>query len=397
MPTRGSTATTSRDDRIAAHQQRRSVRRRSQPIRSTARISTRPDGGPVRTINIISRDNGVGLSTDMALLEQVLIPAGYDVQRVNYSHRVMRPCDVAIYLELFNPALVRYARKIVGVFNLEWFAHGWERYLPKFDQLWAKSREAVQVYDDLGLASRYTGFASRDMLDTTERKLSNCLHVRGHSNLKNTEAVLEAWRRDPDLPPLVVVSSTTLRAPENVTVLPRVEHERLVNLMNTRGIHLCPSRSEGWGHYITEGMTTGATVITTDASPMNEHIQFGRGILIPSTGTHQRWRVVEHDVNPDDIITAVRLVVGLPDEQRVAIGERAREFILGRNRQFHDTVLALIKELLCIRVRSSTTASRPPVGATVSTCAFSRPDLSEVTPPTIARATAGAPSRSRAT
>lgn len=333
-----------RQDRIEAHRRRRVVRRGGQPVPFSAR-SRQKRSGPVHTVNLISRDNGVGLSTDMSLLEQVLIPAGYDVQRVNYNSRSMRSCDLAIFLELFNSGLVKYAGKIVGVFNLEWFAAGWEPYLRRFDQLWAKSTEAVEVYRRLGLKSRYTGFASRDLLNRDVERADGCLHLRGHSNLKNTEAVIEAWIRNPDLPRLTIVSSKPIRAPKYVEVLGRVNHDRLVELMNANQVHLCPSRSEGWGHYITEAMTAEGVVITTDASPMNEHVQPDRGVLVPSTGTRQRWKVVEHEVDPDDLAQAVRGVLELPQEQRTQLGQHARQFVADRSQQFRSTVLALIKEL----------------------------------------------------
>lgn len=323
---------------------RRLIRRSNPPVEWSAR-SGLGWSGPVKTINLITRDNGVGLSTDMALLESVLAPAGYDVQRVDYRSRTMRACDAAIFLELFNPQLVKFAHRIVGVFNLEWFSSGWEPYLSRFDQLWAKSREAVEVYQRLRVKSQYTGFLSRDLLDESVSRTGGCFHLRGHSGLKNTEAVIEAWRRNPDLPELTIVSAVPLKAPAHVRVVGRVEHPELVRLMNANPIHLCASRSEGWGHYITEGMSTRAAVVTTDASPMNEHIQPDRGVLVASTGTRQRWKVVEHDVDPDDIARSVKYVIELPQEQRERLGYNARSFVLDRNREFAQIVLGLIERL----------------------------------------------------
>lgn len=341
-----------REERAESFRRRTVIRRRNPPVEWSARSKLNWTG-PVKTINLISRDNGVGLSTDMLLLEQALEPAGYDVRRVSYNERVMRDCDLAIFLELFNPRLVRYARRIVGVFNLEWFSAGWEPYLSKFDQLWAKSVEAHEVYQHMNLASKLTGFASQDLLDESVPRQLGCFHLRGHSGLKNTEAILEAWRRNSDLPPLTIVSAAPVRVPKNVVVLPRIGHVELVQLMNANLIHLCPSRSEGWGHYITEGMSCKAIVITTDASPMNEHVQSDRGVLIPSTGTRKRWKVVEHEVNPDDVATAVRRVVELSQEQRSQLGTNAREFVMARNVQFENTIRKLIEELLGVPRRNT--------------------------------------------
>lgn len=324
---------------------RQPIRRRNPPVEWSARSSLGWTG-PIKTINLITRDNGVGLSTDMDLLESVLGPAGYNVQRVDYRARVMRTCDLAIFLELFNASLVRFAHRTVGIFNLEWFASGWEPYLRNFDQLWAKSLEAQRVYDQMGLDSEYTGFLTRDLRDPNTPRTDECFHLRGHSGLKNTEAVIEAWRRNPDLPRLTIVSAQPLRAPANVQVLGRVPQAELVRLMNASLVHLCPSRSEGWGHYITEGMSTGAAVVTTDASPMNEHIQPDRGVLVPSTGTRSRWKVVEHEVNPDDLALAARGVIELPQEQRDVLGGNARRFVLDRNAQFTQRALGLIERLL---------------------------------------------------
>jgi glycosyltransferase involved in cell wall biosynthesis len=331
----------SRSDRTRQHFRSRSTRSLQKPA------TYNDDGKPFvpHTINLISRDNGVGLTTDMELLEAILSSAGFNVERVSHTAPRMRFCDVAIFLELFSPNLIKYTKRSVGVFNLEWFMDGWARYLPQIHQLWAKSHEAVEVYARLGLSSHYTGFASQDVYDPSVLRQRSCLHVRGHSGLKNTEAIIEAWRNHPDLPPLTIVSAAKLHVPEYVKVLPRIPRPELVHAMNENMVHLCPSRSEGWGHYITEALSTGAHVITTDASPMHEHVRPEFGTLLQPSGSHPRWHVCEYDVSSESIADAVRSSIALSDATMAEHSKLAREHLATRNQAFATTIIRLIGEL----------------------------------------------------
>ncbi|MEU2835373.1 hypothetical protein ABZ667_43590 [Streptomyces lavendulae] len=118
----------------------------------------------IYTVNLISKDNGVGLYTDMNLLQDLLTEAGNSVERVSWQAKTMRKCDIAIFLELFNPRLMRCARRTVGIFNLEWFTPSWRPYLSRITQLWTKSQDAYDVLGRLGLRSHLTGFLSRGPL-----------------------------------------------------------------------------------------------------------------------------------------------------------------------------------------------------------------------------------------
>lgn len=299
---------------------------------------------PRSTVNLISSDNGVGLTADMDLLQDVLENAGYDVARVNWRSSRMRECGTAVFLELFNPRLLRHATRSIGLFNMEWFLTEWRRYLPRIDQLWAKSREAEQIFRRWGHQPFYTGFLSRDLYDPSVKRSMSCFHLRGKSDLKNTEAVLEAWASDPALPPLTVVSATRLTLPTGVTQLPRITAEQLRREANTHRIHICPSRTEGWGHYITEGLSTGAAIVTTDASPMNEHVQPGRGILLPPVRTAPRGPVTEHFVEPAAIARAVHQLTALGEKELDTVAGHNRAYFRERNRTFTSTALTLLEK-----------------------------------------------------
>lgn len=309
------------------------------------RSSPRKPRTPVSSISLVSRDNGVGLSTDMALLTDMLTGMGHTVSRVDWTRQSMPRVDVAIFLELWAPRLAAYAGRKVGIFNLEWFEPAWAKDLPSLDQLWAKSLECHNVYTARGLPSTYTGFLSKDMRTATPATLS-CLHVRGHSDLKHTAAVLEAWACDPGLPPLTVISWTPLKAPAGVRVLGQVSPETLKYELNTAAIHVCPSQAEGWGHYITEGLSTGALVVTTNASPMNEHVHPDWGVLIDPRAVNQRGYLAgAYHVTAQDVCEAVRFAAMLPPATRAAMSTRARAHFEKRNHDFRVKAAEMLARL----------------------------------------------------
>jgi len=298
-------------------------------------------------INLVSRDNGVGLSQDMRLLGEILRSGGHTAQMVDWRSNDTAPCDVAIFLELWNPRLASRARRVVGVFNLEWLPRRWHPELRRCTQLWAKSLEASQVYRRMGLsAARYTGFTSRDMYDPTIPRQLSCLHHRGKSTLKGTEVVLEAWKRHhASLPPVTIVSHAPIQAPPGVTVLPRLSDADLARQFNTHQIHLCPSRTEGWGHYLVEGMFAGAVVVTTNGSPMNEHIQPDRGILVDPSHRTARGLVRMHHMDPNSLAEAVQRAVAMSQDDRDRMGARARAHAVHAGQRFRATILDLIGKM----------------------------------------------------
>ncbi len=285
---------------------------------------------------------------DMALLESILTPAGHDVIRVNWQDRAMRRCDVAVFLELFSLNLMPYAaRGSIGVFNLEWLPTKWKPYLSRFGQLWAKSLESYETMRRWGLRNvHHTAFASRDLIDPFVERELRCVHLAGHSPLKNTESVIEAWRRAPDLPPLTIISANHYSVPAGVRMLTGyLTDAELTRELNGAQIHLCPSAAEGWGHYITEALTTGAVVIATDGSPMNEQVRPEHGILLPPYAIGRRHFAAHHHIDPGAIINAVRHAVALPPERRAEMGKLGREHVLARNERFRVTALDLLRRM----------------------------------------------------
>lgn len=301
-----------------------------------------------KSVALVSRDNGVGLTNDMRLLDGMLTNAGYDVSWIDWRRMSMPHHDIAIFLELWNPRLPRYANHSIGIFNIEWFQQHWTLGLHACTQLWTKSTEAQYLFaQQLGLGSKtfYTGFMSRDMHSPDIPRELTAVHLRGNSSLKGTSAVLEAWDTNPDLPPLTVISKEHLNVPTGVRLLNRLTEEQLSHELNRAQIHVCPSETEGWGHYIAEGMSVGAVVVTTDAIPMSEHITTDVGVLISPVGRCRHGMATAWCVDAPGIVRAVRTVVEMTPEERVSMGARARARFHTRNSEFKVKALRLLEAL----------------------------------------------------
>lgn len=299
-------------------------------------------------IALLSRDNGVGLSLDAELLTDLFTSAGHEVAFHDWESAAMPHVDVAFHLELVSRNLAQCADKNIAVLNLEWYPSEWMKYLPAFDQIWAKSAYALRYCRNRGGKNvQLTGFLGKDLHDPDVKRELKCMHLRGRSGMKGTEQVIDAWRRAPDLPPLTIISQEPIRLPDGladrIEVVISPSDEERDRLMNQASIHVCPSIAEGWGHYITEAMSVGATVITTDASPMNEHIRPEWGYLIGVTRTRNHHQAILTYTSPDLIVKAVRRAADLTPERRQQVGEMARAQFLKRNAEFKQIALRLVE------------------------------------------------------
>lgn len=180
--------------------------------------------------------------------------------------------------------------------------------IDSMDLVICKTRYAQNLMSEyLGIGKvRYLGHSSKDLGPPNEKDYSLAIHPAGKSWLKGTYRLLKAWI---DLDPsakLVVTCRDMCINPEKVQSILRtyfrydsvsgtyvykthktsislsgfLPEDQLQNLQSRAGIWLCPSEVEGYGHYINEGRSAGAVVMTTDFPPMSELIDSKSGFLV---------------------------------------------------------------------------------------------------------------------
>ena len=130
-------------------------------------------------------------------------------------------------------------------------------------------------------------------LDNINRVKDKFLHIKGQSHFKNTQLVLNLWLKHPEWPMLNIVHSgnenkngyleipTFFNLNNNITIYQhKMEQKELNILINTCGFHICPSKTEGYGHYINEARSVGSIIIATNSDPMNTFLRNNYGIPI---------------------------------------------------------------------------------------------------------------------
>jgi len=127
-----------------------------------------------------------------------------------------------------------------------------------------------------------------------EKTYDKYVHIAGRSPYKNTHLVLKTYINNPHLPHITILCTNntctigltndeilniTSNKYKNITFI-NTFVDNITNYYKFYGIHVCPSSSEGWGHYLNEARAYSNVIITTNHPPMNEMIDNESGVLI---------------------------------------------------------------------------------------------------------------------
>jgi len=307
----------------------------------------------VKTALILGKRNGVGLDRDSELLSEVLNESGVlvKVPRLkNIFDGLSREyvAEAAFHLERVAPGWWRHkARRHILIPNQERYPKRLIGCLERMDEIWCKSRHAEEVFSQLHRRVIYVGFTSKDrLISGVEPDFGRFFHLAGKSTMKNTGLLLELWKLHPEWPELTLVqhpSNAPKQVPGNVNLISRyLDDDELRRLQNTHGIHLCPSLSEGWGHYIAEALSCRALVVTTDAPPMNELVSPDRGVLVPFSSSGPRHLGTVFHARPADLEAAIGELLEMSTDETRHLGESARAWFEENHRNFKARVLSTI-------------------------------------------------------
>ena len=320
-------------------------------------------------LNIIARTNGVGLDRDVDLIHATATAAGH---QVTVSHCRSIPFyanwfggeqkyDANIFLERIFPRWLGSARLNILIPNQERFPQRHVPRLKNIDHVFCKSEHALEIFSEIHPSAYLTRFTSSNLNDAeVPRRKNAILHLAGRSTLKGTETVLKLWEAHPEWPTLTLLQhkdNAPESVPDNINLITDyLSDEDIVKLVNEHPIHLCPSLSEGWGHYIVEAMSCGALVITTDGPPMNELIRPDRGILVKAPKTEARHLGTNFFVTPDALEAAIDRILVMPDEERSRLSQAARTWAQKNHETFQQRFTETLELILYASSRSEITS-----------------------------------------
>jgi hypothetical protein len=250
-------------------------------------------------VNIITYQNNSGLSNDVEILKKILQNQQYEINVIDYYKYECPLADINIFLEVLNPILFHFSKINILIPNQEWFYKTWIPYLPYLDYILVKTKYCESIFQKYVDHSKitYISWTSIDRYNVNiEKDYSKCLHLCGKSRHRNTQLLIDSWSsKDPML--TVVYSPVDIKLvhkrQSNITYMDRRCSEGELNkMMNSHGIHLCTSSTEGFGHYINEAKSSKGVVFTLDHSPMNELIDNTCGVLIKTKKIKQMTEVL---------------------------------------------------------------------------------------------------------
>jgi len=312
-----------------------------------------------RPVILVGKNNGVGLSADAEILGEILGKDRAVLFRGNRDIPCIKPLPgsirmrdaVVIFIERVHALWLPFGGKRALMPNQERFPKRQIWRLRFIDTVLCKSHQAREIFSEYHSNAVYTGFTSRDHFDASvAHDYNQAFHLAGKSTFKGTDILLRAWEKHPEWPLLTVVAHENSRWQTcnagNIRLIKKTLPETdLIRLQNSCGLHLCPSYAEGWGHYIAEGASCGAMVLTTDAPPMNEIITEERGGLIRVECTGCRHLGSMFQATESSLEKSIDRMLELGIAERSAYGLKAREWFSMNKPAFAERLATAINAL----------------------------------------------------
>lgn len=243
----------------------------------------------VQVVLVYNKANPFGIKRDAEILESMITKynrsVGITYAKVKHADLLEppMPCDLCIHLEIPCAVWMPFSHTNILMVNSEWWVPAWDSLLPKFDQVLYKIKNTDisggtfvpwSIQEPISKA-----FPSSNDLAT------GCLWLLGGSKNKRdfAQTLLPLWKDS--YPSLTVYTTSELdlsgaTLASNVSVKVKdLESEERWQLQRYYPVHLCASKSEGFGLAAAEAEAAGAYLILNNIDSYTSNF----------TGEHIGW------------------------------------------------------------------------------------------------------------
>jgi glycosyltransferase involved in cell wall biosynthesis len=271
-------------------------------------------------------------------------------------------CDVNIFLEHIHEQYLKLGSKNILFPNIEWLNKRDLSLLNKIDLICCKNKHSLQTLTKMFPKQKivHTGFTSIDRYnEKIPKKHDYFLHLKGISKYKNSQILVDTWLKHPEWPTLVVVHHGNMqgngslhfnipfKVSKNILVYQtKVNDNMLQSIMNQCATHICCSFSEGFGHYINEGRSTGAFLLTTNGNPMKEFLKNDQaGMLIQASKTINVNCGEGYFIDSESIEKVINCAIHIPGKILIKKGLQNRSDYIKDKEMFYTKLQKEIKNL----------------------------------------------------
>ena len=218
--------------------------------------------------NILTYNNGVGIVTDAFLLKDLIQENISQQVKVKFlGEHILENDEIGIWIQNYDVNLLNNFKKNIFFINEEWAGINELSNLRLFDYVICKSKYSKQLLSPYCDAI-HLPFISKDYYNQSIPKNNIFLHFVGRSMQKNTELVLSTTNNLTLIDPY-----DRYKVSENVNHIKTYQSfNQICQLLNSHNTHICCSLYESWGHYLFEGLSTGAEIICSDIPVFKEQL-----------------------------------------------------------------------------------------------------------------------------
>lgn len=240
-------------------------------------------------VKILTYNNRAGIVIDAMLLQNLIqknVAENTDILFIEHLNKNWavpnyvpdETGDLGIWIQ--NPLYSNLSnfKKNIWFINEEWAGADDLKKIDQFDYIVVKTEYARKLLEPIRPDVVCLPLLSYDFYDPAIQRDQKFLHLNGRAIQKNTEVVMKQTAP-------ITVFDTTKRfvPPSNINYMTTYMIKREIKkTLNRHSVHICPSIYESWGHYLYEGLSTGAEIICSDIPSFSEHLDPSLVHIIPT-------------------------------------------------------------------------------------------------------------------